>query len=168
MIISLIAALAGDRVIGMKNTMPCHLSADRTWFKHNTLDKPVIMGRRTFNSIGKPLLGRKNIVLSHYPGNDESVTWVTTPAQALAVAEDRAEVMVIGGGEIYETFLPQAGRLYLTHIDIKVDGDTWFPDYKPYEWYSTFSECHDADEKNIYSYCFEILEHRTLPHYLLS
>lgn len=159
MIISLIAALAVNRVIGMENAMPCHLSADLAWFKSNTLDKPVIMGRRTFSSIGKSLLGRQNIVLSHHLGDDESVTWVTTPEQALTVAGNMKEVMVIGGGKVYETFLPQARRLYLTHIDTKVDGDTWFPDYKPYEWYSTFREFHDADTKNTHRYCFEVLEH---------
>lgn len=160
MIISLIAALAVDRVIGMDNVMPWHLSADLAWFKRNTLDKPVIMGRRTFESIGKPLPGRYNIVLSSHPGNNEDVTWVSTPAQALAKAGVVAEMMVIGGGKVYETFLPQAGRLYLTYIDAEVDGDTWFPNYEPDEWRSTFSECHDADEKNTYSYRFEVLERR--------
>ncbi|MCR3756092.1 MAG: dihydrofolate reductase [Sodalis sp. Psp] len=159
MIISLIAAMTADRVIGIKNTMPCYLSSDLAWFRRNTLNKPVIMGRRTFDSIGNPLLGRQNIVLSQHSGDNENVTWVTTPAQALAAAGDVKEVMVIGGGKVYETFLPQAGRLYLTHVNIEVDGDTWFPDYKPYGWHSIFREFHDADTENIYSYCFEILEH---------
>ncbi|MGP4123621.1 MAG: type 3 dihydrofolate reductase [Sodalis sp. (in: enterobacteria)] len=157
MIISLIAALAIDRVIGIENAMPWHLSSDLAWFKGNTLDKPVIMGRRTFESISKSLLGRHNIVLSSHPGYTAEVTWVSTPAQALAAVGIVAEVMVIGGGKVYETFLPQAGRLYLTHIDAKVDGDTWFPNYEPDEWQSTFREFHAADEKNTHSYCFEVL-----------
>ncbi|WMQ74392.1 MAG: Dihydrofolate reductase [Sodalis sp.] len=160
MIISLIAALTVDRVIGMGNAMPWHLSADLAWFKRNTLDKPIIMGRRTFESIGKALPRRHNIVLSSHPGGNDVVTWVSTPAQALAAAGTVAEVMVIGGGEVYEIFLPQAGRLYLTHVDAEVDGDTWFPDYELDEWQSTFSEFHDDDEKNTHSYCFEILERR--------
>lgn len=160
MIISLIAVLAVNRVIGMKNTIPWHLSADLAWFRHNTLDKPVIMGRRTFESIGKPLPGRHNIVLSNHPGDNDGVTWVATPPQALVAAGVVDEVMVIGGGKIYKTFLPQAERLYLTHIDVKVDGDTWFPNYKSTEWQFIFREFHDADEKNIYRYSFEILERR--------
>lgn len=156
MIISLIAALTVNRVIGIKNAMPWHLSADLAWFRRNTLNKPVIMGRRTFESIKKPLPRRHNIVLSYYHCYNSSVTWAATPAQALDAAGAVAEVMVIGGGKVYETFLPQAKRLYLTHINAKIDGDTWFPNYELNEWQSTFSEFHYADEKNIYSYCFEI------------
>lgn len=160
MIVSLIAALAIDRVIGMENAIPWHLSADLAWFKHNTRDKSIIMGRRTFESIGKPLAGRHNIVLSSQPGDNDLITWAATPAQALAIVNDRDEVMVIGGAKVYELFFPHATRLYLTHIDAEVHGDTWFPDYDPDEWRPAFSESHEADENNIHRYRFEILERR--------
>jgi len=160
MIISLIAALATDRVIGMENAMPWHLPGDLAWFKRNTLNKPVIMGRKTFESIGRPLPGRLNIVISSKPGEHEGVTWVTSVDAALAAAAGVEEVMVMGGGRVYEQFLPKANRLYLTHIDAEVEGDTHFPDYEPDDWESTFSEFHDADEQNSHGYCFEILDRR--------
>ncbi|CFQ90944.1 dihydrofolate reductase [Yersinia frederiksenii] len=160
MIISLIAALAADRVIGMENAMPWHLPADLAWFKRNTLNKPVIMGRKTFESIGRPLPGRLNIVISSQPGADDRVTWANSIDEALALAGDVEEVMVMGGGRVYKQFLDRANRMYLTHIDAEVGGDTHFPDYEPDEWESTFSEFHDADEVNSHSYCFEILERR--------
>jgi len=160
MIISLIAALATDRVIGMENAMPWHLPGDLAWFKRNTLNKPVIMGRKTFESIGRPLPGRLNIVISSKPGEHEGVTWATSVDAALAAAGGVEEVMVMGGGRVYEQFLPMANRLYLTHIDAEVEGDTHFPDYEPDDWESTFSEFHDADEQNSHGYCFEILDRR--------
>lgn len=158
--ISLIAALAADRIIGMENAMPWNLPADLAWFKRNTLNKPVIMGRLTFESIGRPLPGRLNIVVSSQPGNHEGVTWVTSLEEAVKAAGDVEEMMVIGGGRVYEQMLARADRLYLTHIDAEVEGDTQFPDYEPDEWQSTFSEFHDADEQNSNSYCFEILDRR--------
>ncbi|MCJ7924804.1 MAG: type 3 dihydrofolate reductase [Pantoea vagans] len=158
--ISLIAALAADRIIGMENAMPWDLPADLAWFKRNTLKKPVIMGRLTFESIGRPLPGRLNIVVSSKPGTTEGVTWVTSLDEALQAAGDAEEIMVIGGGRVYEQMLKRADRLYLTHIDAEVEGDTQFPDYEPDEWQSSFSEFHDADEQNSHSYCFEILDRR--------
>ena len=158
--ISLIAALAADRVIGMEGAMPWNLPADLAWFKRNTLNKPVIMGRLTFESIGRPLPGRLNIVVSRQPGATEGVTWVASLDEAIKAAGDVPEIMVIGGGRIYEQMLKRADRLYLTHIDAEVEGDTQFPDYEPDEWQSTFSEFHDADEQNSHSYCFEILDRR--------
>ena len=155
--ISLIAALAADRIIGMENAMPWHLPADLAWFKRNTLNKPVIMGRLTFESIGRPLPGRLNIVVSSQPGNHDGVT-VTSPEEAIAAAGEAEEIMVIGGGRIYAQ-MARADRLYLTHIDAE-GGDTQFPDYEPDEWQSTFSEFHDADAQNSHSYCFEILDRR--------
>ncbi len=160
MIISLIAALAVDRVIGLENAMPWHLPADLAWFKRNTLNKPVVMGRKTYESLGQPLPGRRNIVLSRHPADDDRVTWVASASDALIAAGEAEEVMVIGGGKIYQQFLPRAQRLYLTHIDAEIDGDTYFPDYEPDQWQSTFSEFHDADDKNSHSFCFEILERR--------
>lgn len=158
--ISLIAALATDRIIGMENAMPWDLPADLAWFKRNTLKKPVIMGRLTFESIGRPLPGRLNIVVSSKPGTTDGVTWITSLDEAIQAAGDAEEIMVIGGGRVYEQMLKRADRLYLTHIDAEVEGDTQFPDYEPDEWQSTFSEFHDADEQNSHSYCFEILDRR--------
>lgn len=158
--ISLIAAMAADRVIGMENAMPWHLPADLAWFKRQTLNKPVVMGRRTFESIGRPLPGRLNIVISSQKGDAEGVTWVTSIEDALRAAGEVEEIMVIGGGRIYAQLLPRADRLYLTHIDVEVEGDTTFPDYEPDEWQSTFSEFRDADEKNSHSCCWEILDRR--------
>lgn len=158
MIISLIAAMAEDRVIGKDNQMPWHLPADLAWFKQNTLNKPIIMGRKTYESIGRPLPGRHNIVLSRQAGNDERVTWVTSAQDAIVAAGDVEEVMIIGGGNIYQQFLPFATRLYITHIEAKLDGDTTFPDYTQQNWKVTHSESHQPDEKNEYSYRFEILD----------
>ncbi|MBK4713931.1 MULTISPECIES: type 3 dihydrofolate reductase [Tenebrionibacter/Tenebrionicola group] len=158
--ISLIAALAADRVIGMENAMPWDLPADLAWFKRNTLNKPVIMGRLTWEAIGRPLPERKNIVISRNPGNDERAIWVRSVEEAIAACGDVEEIMVIGGGYVYKQFLPLAQRLYLTHIDAEVEGDTHFPEYEPDEWQPLFSEFHDADEKNAYGCFFEILERR--------
>ncbi|PHM36697.1 type 3 dihydrofolate reductase [Xenorhabdus innexi] len=158
--ISLIAAMAMDRVIGLDNAMPWTVPGDLAWFKRNTLGKPVVMGRVTYESIGRPLPERLNIVISRQPGSDDRVTWVSSVEEALAVAGDVGEIMVIGGGKIYEQFIPLANRMYLTHIDAEVIGDTHFPDYEPDQWSSVFTEYHDADERNSHSYCFEILEKR--------
>ncbi|MCX8957526.1 type 3 dihydrofolate reductase [Erwinia psidii] len=158
--ISLIVAMAADRVIGMENAMPWHLPADLAWFKRNTLNKPVIMGRRTFESIGRPLPERLNIVISSQSGEDAGVIWVTSVDEALRAAGDVEEIMVIGGGRVYEQLLPKANRLYLTHIDAEVEGDTAFPDYEPDEWQSVFSEFRDADEQNSHSWFWEILDRR--------
>ncbi|SFU92169.1 type 3 dihydrofolate reductase [Xenorhabdus koppenhoeferi] len=158
--ISLIAAMAIDRVIGMENAMPWTLPGDLAWFKRNTLGKPVVMGRVTYESIGRPLPGRLNIVISSQSASDDRVTWVNSIEAALAVAGDVEEIMVMGGGKVYEQFIPLAARMYLTHIDAEVIGDTHFPDYEPDEWNSVFTEYHDADENNSHGYCFEILERR--------
>lgn len=158
MIVSLIAAMAENRTIGADNAMPWHLPADLAWFKQNTLGKPVIMGRKTYESIGRPLPGRKNIVISRQAQSDERVVWVTTLDQAFTEAGAVDEVMVIGGGNVYQQALERADRLYLTHIEAALSGDTHFPDYLRYAWKQSFSERHGADEKNAYAYRFEILE----------
>ncbi len=134
--ISLIAAMAIDQVIGMEKRC-LEFAGDLAWFKRNTLNKPVIMGRVTYESIGRPLPQRVNIVLSSAPGTDSDVIWVTSIEEALAAAqaiENVEEVMVIGGGKVYQQFLPLANKLYLTHVDAEVIGDTHFPAYEPDEW----------------------------------
>ncbi|MCG6264605.1 type 3 dihydrofolate reductase [Vibrio vulnificus] len=158
MIISMIAAMAKQRIIGKDNQMPWHLPADFAWFKRCTMGKPVVMGRKTYDSIGRPLPGRLNIVISR----DESlviegVTMASSIAHALVLAGDVDEVMIIGGGSIYAECLPKADKLYLTFIDATIDGDTQFPDWGA-PWYESHREHYSADEKNGYAMDFVILE----------
>lgn len=158
MIISMIAAMADNRIIGKDNQMPWHLPADFAWFKRCTMGKPVVMGRKTYESIGRPLPGRLNIVISRDASlSIEGVTTVTSIEQALEVAGEVEEVMIIGGGAIYAACLPMANKLYVTHIEAEIDGDTQFPDWGS-EFKETYSEAYQADEKNAYSMRFTILE----------
>ncbi|BBG59925.1 Dihydrofolate reductase [Providencia rustigianii] len=161
--ISLIAAMAFDQVIGMENAMPWNLPGDLAWFKRQTLNKPVIMGRVTYEALGRPLPQRVNIVLSSQAGTDAGVIWVKSVEEALEAAkavEGCDEIMVIGGGKVYQQFLPMANKLYLTHVDAEVIGDTHFPAYEPDEWDSIFTEYHEADENNSHGFCFEVLTRR--------
>ncbi|MGR5067976.1 MULTISPECIES: type 3 dihydrofolate reductase [Vibrio] len=158
MIISMIAAMADNRIIGKDNQMPWHLPADFAWFKRCTMGKPVVMGRKTYDSIGRPLPGRLNIVISRDASLlIEGVTTVTSIEQALEVTGDVEEVMIIGGGAIYAACLPMANKLYVTHIEAKIDGDTQFPDWGT-DFKETYSEVYRADEKNAYNMRFTILE----------
>ncbi|MGF1803238.1 type 3 dihydrofolate reductase [Vibrio gigantis] len=158
MIISMIAAMANNRVIGKDNQMPWHLPADFAWFKRSTMGKPVVMGRKTYDSIGRPLPGRLNVVISRDATLEiEGVTTVTSIDEALELVSDAEEVMIIGGGSIYESCLPKADKLYLTYIDFDVDGDTQFPDWGE-GWEQSFSDTYQADEKNKHNMEFVILE----------
>lgn len=158
MIISMIAAMANNRVIGKDNQMPWHLPADFAWFKRSTMGKPVVMGRKTYDSIGRPLPGRLNVVVSRDESLEiEGVTTVTSIDQALELVSDVDEVMIIGGGSIYESCLPKANKLYLTYIDFDVDGDTQFPDWGE-DWKLSFREAYQADEKNKHNMEFVVLE----------
>ncbi|OQQ01953.1 diacylglycerol kinase [Vibrio campbellii] len=158
MIISMIAAMADNRIIGKDNQMPWHLPADFAWFKRCTMGKPVVMGRKTYESIGRPLPGRLNIVISRDASlSIEGVTTVTSIEQALEIAGEVEEVMIIGGGAIYAACLPMANKLYITHIEAEIQGDTQFPDWGN-EFKETYSEAYQADEKNAYNMRFTILE----------
>lgn len=156
----MIAAMANNRIIGLDNQMPWHLPADLQHFKKVTMAKPVIMGRKTFESIGRPLPGRRNIIISRNaaytaPGIDV----VASPEAALSLVSDESEVMVIGGGNIYQQFLPLAQRLYLTFIDLDVKGDTQFPDYQAEaNWVEVETVNKQPDDKNKYSYTFVTLD----------
>jgi dihydrofolate reductase len=157
--IAMIAAMANNRVIGKDNQMPWHLPADLKHFKKVTLGKPVIMGRKTYQSIGKALPGRRNIVISR---QSDALTadadWVQSIEQALALVQHEAEVMIIGGAEIYRQVLPLADTLYITDIDLNVEGDAFFPDYsKAGHWLEVASESHQPDPQNPYSYHFRTL-----------
>lgn len=162
MIISMIAAMANNRVIGACNKMPWYLPADLAHFKRVTLGKPVVMGRKTYESIGKALPGRLNIVVtqnSDYSLADATV--VSSCEQAVEVAKQFTdeEVMIIGGGMLYQHFLPISDRLYLTQIDLSVTGDTYFPDYDANaQWQIVSQESCSADSKNKYNYTFQRLD----------
>jgi dihydrofolate reductase len=152
----MIVAHANNRIIGKDNDMPWHLPADLAYFKKTTLGKPVVMGRKTYESIGRPLPGRKNIVISRDTNyKAEGITTVTSVEQALKHAGDVEEVMVIGGGAIYQHCLPAADRLYITHINAEIDGDTQFPEYDlENNWSLINSEKYSADEKNAFDLNF--------------
>ena len=158
MLISLIAAMAHERVIGKGNAMPWHLPADLRHFKSVTLGKPVVMGRRTFESIGRPLPGRRNLVISRNPQwQADGVEVAASLDEALSLLSGSDEVMIIGGGQLYAEALPRADRLYLTHIELVVAGDTYFPDYSLYNWCELEKTSHQPDEKNPYGYTFVTL-----------
>ncbi|PKF62639.1 type 3 dihydrofolate reductase [Psychromonas sp. psych-6C06] len=158
--VSMIAAMANNRVIGLDNKMPWHLPADLQFFKRVTLGKPVIMGRKTYQSIGRPLPGRQNIVITRDESLQiEGVDCVQTLEQAIQLLGNIEEVMIIGGATIYEQFLVQADRLYLTFIDLETKGDTYFPDYiKSAKWRQVEQQSHTKDEKNGYNYQFVTLD----------
>ena len=162
MIISMIAAMAKNRVIGKDNQMPWHLPADLKHFKQVTLGKPVIMGRKTFESIGRLLPGRRNIIVSRAaPLDAKGAEWVTSLAHAFELLQQSDEVMVIGGAEIYRQCLPLAHRLYLTEIDLTTDGDAYFPDYqseKTDDWHIIEESHHPADINNPYHCRFITLQ----------
>lgn len=155
----MIAAMANNRVIGLENKMPWHLPADLKHFKSVTTGKPVIMGRKTFESIGRPLPGRRNIIITRneaYQAN--GIETVITPEAALELVVDAEEVMIIGGGNIYQQFLNRAHRLYLTFIDLDTLGDTQFPDYEQSgNWKVVNEQNNQPDESNKYSYKFVTL-----------
>jgi dihydrofolate reductase len=158
-ILSMIVAHANNRVIGKKNDMPWHLPADLAYFKKTTLGKPIIMGRKTYQSIGRPLPGRKNIVISRDNNfQAEGVEVVNSVDAALALVVDSAEVMVIGGGAIYQHCLVAAQRLYITHINANIDGDTHFPEYDLTVWHKVASDIRPSDEKNPYQLDFSVYE----------
>ncbi len=158
MIISMIAAMAENRIIGKDNQMPWHLPADFQWFKRCTMGKPIVMGRKTYESIGRPLPGRKNIVLTRDSSLViDGVTCVSSIDEAVSIAGDIDELMIIGGGAVYEYCLPLASKLYVTYVDAQLEGDTQFPQWGS-EFEETFCEHYEKDERNAYDLRFVILE----------
>ncbi|WP_251358732.1 type 3 dihydrofolate reductase [Kangiella sp. TOML190] len=167
--ISLIVAMASNRVIGKGNQMPWHLPADLKHFKAVTMGKPVVMGRKTHESIGMVLPGRKNIIISrdaNYASNfynDQCLT-VTSLEQGLEAAKvavgEANEIMIIGGANIYQQMIEQADKLYLTFIDLDTEGDAHFPDWTHLEWQEVSREEYKADEKNPFNYQFVTLERK--------
>lgn len=151
MIVSLVVARADNGVIGKDNALPWRIPADLAHFKRLTLGKPVVMGRRTFESISKPLPGRENIVLTRDPGwRAEGVTAAATLAEALA---GKTEVAIIGGAQVYADALPSATHVHLTEVHATPDGDTWLPAFDPADWRETARADHPAaDGQPAYSF----------------
>ncbi len=161
MLISFVAAAATNNAIGKDGKMPWHLPNDMKHFKNVTWGMPVVMGRKTFESLGKALAGRKNIVITRQSGwKAEGVVLVKSIEDALFVAKqtDAKEVMVIGGGEIYKALIGKAGRIYLTRVQAEPDADTFFPIIDPMQWHIMNQKNYEADEKNAYNYSFQVWE----------
>ncbi len=157
--IALIAAVARNGAIGRDNELPWRLSGDLQFFKRTTLGKPVVMGRKTFESIGRPLPGRDNIVISRDPDwRADGVRSAPSLELALQMARQSAaetgagEVMVIGGAQIYRQAMPLAARLYITAVDAEVEGDAFFPELDDC-WSEAGRECYPASDRDEYSYC---------------
>ncbi|MBB09985.1 MULTISPECIES: dihydrofolate reductase [unclassified Alcanivorax] len=165
--LSLMVAKASNRVIGRNNKLPWYLPNDLKYFKQVTFGKPVIMGRKTWDSLGKPLPGRTNIVITRQADfQAEGAKVVATLDEAVTLAENVAfiegqdEAVVMGGAEIYALALPQADRLYLTEVHAEVDGDTWFPEYDTSEWKEIGREDFPAEGPNPYDYSFVVYERK--------
>ncbi|MBS1621496.1 MAG: dihydrofolate reductase [Bacteroidetes bacterium] len=168
MIISLIVAASNNNVIGYEGKLPWHLPADLKHFKNVTWGMPLIMGRKTFQSLGKALPGRKNIVITRQPdslnlGADPgAVIVVKSLEEALssAIETDAKEVFIIGGGEIFKMTFEMAKRIYFTRINAEFPGDTYFPEMDKRDWRLISNIDHSADEKNVYGYSFQVWEKR--------
>jgi len=165
--LAMIVAQSLNRVIGHRNRLPWYLPEDLKYFKRITQGKPIIMGRKTFESIGRPLPGRTNIVITRDPdwqGKGAGVQVVHTLQDAIELAESLTlingldEALVIGGAEIYALALPQAERIYLTQVHAEVEGDAFFPRLDPAEWQEVAREDFAAVEPNPYDYSFVVLD----------
>jgi dihydrofolate reductase len=157
--ISIFVAASTNNVIGLQGTLPWRISDDLKRFKRLTMGKPIVMGRLTWESIGKPLPGRQNIVITRrLEFAADGCDVVTSPAQALRVAGDVDEIMIIGGAQIYELFLPKAKRLYLTRVLADIEGDAFFPRVDESLWQRVSHEHHEASGDNEYAFDFDVYE----------
>lgn len=162
----LIVAATRNQVIGKDNAMPWHLPEDLRYFKARTLGKPIIMGRKTWESLGRPLPGRLNLVVSRQADLQlegaelfSSLTEAVERAQQWASEQGVDEVMLIGGGQLYHQALSQASRVYLTRIELELEGDTWFPQLPFDEWQRVDAQPHPAEDDKP-AYTFEVWERR--------
>ena len=162
--ISLIAAMDKNNIIGQENDMPWHLPDDLKFFKKNTQNKTVIMGRKTFESIGsRPLPNRRNIVISRNDTFDTNgADLYHSIEQAIQSCQQTEEVMIIGGGQLYKIMLPYANKLYITHVNAELTGDTYFPNWSKNEWQEITNEPHPIDEKHNYSFIFKTYQKKLI------
>lgn len=168
--LALMVAVAENEVIGRDNGLPWHLPEDLRYFRRITMGKPIVMGRKTFESIGRPLPGRTNIVVSRNSTfTPPDVSTVTSVEEALAMArrvaavDGQDEAVIIGGAQIYKLALPQVDRLYITRVHASVAGDTWLPAIDWSRWRETSRECHGASGDNPYAYSFVVYDRVGLP-----
>ncbi len=153
--LSIIVAMDRNRLIGRDNQLPWKLPADLQYFKATTMGKPIVMGRKTWESLGRPLPGRQNIVISRNTDYvAEGADVVHSVDEALSCAGDVEEVMIIGGANLYAQALNDVKNLYITAVDDEFEGDAWFPEFDDSEWKLVSTEEHQPDEKNIHSYAF--------------
>jgi len=158
-VISLIVAASTNNVIGAKGELPWHLSSDLKRFKSLTMGKPIVIGRLTHESIGRPLAGRQNIVITRQAGFEAAGCDVVHSIDAaIETAAGAEEIMIIGGSHIYQEFLPRAERIYLTRVQADVEGDVFLPDLAVAEWRETTRKEHSADESDDYDVVFTTLE----------
>lgn len=157
--VSIIVAVAKNNVIGVDGDLPWHISEDLRRFKEITMGKPMIMGRKTFESIGRPLPGRRSIILTR--DNTffaDGCEIASSPGVALTLAGDVDEVMIIGGGKVYEQMLAATGRIYLTRVHADIDGDTFFPELNTNQWKSVAEEEFPETEGREVGFTFLTLE----------
>jgi dihydrofolate reductase len=156
---SIIVAVAENGVIGSGNQLPWRLPDDLKRFKALSLGKPIVMGRKTFDSIGRPLPGRLNIVISRQPGLEiPGCTVVTSIDEAIAAARPAPEIVIVGGADIYRQVLPQVQVIHLTRVHASVDGDVVFPTLQEQQWREVAKEYHPADERHAHAFTFSTLE----------
>lgn len=157
--LALIVAMDQQGVIGLNNDLPWKLSADLQYFRRITMGKPLIMGRNTHESIGRPLPGRLNIVVTHQQNYQVTGCVVVHSIEAaIKYCSDAEEVMVMGGAALYAQLLPQVARIYLTRVQANVNGDTWFPEMDWQQWQLIDKQAHAADAKNQFDYSFEVYD----------
>jgi dihydrofolate reductase len=157
--LSIIVALSENNVVGVNNQLPWHLSADLKRLKVLTMGHHLIMGRKTFESIGRPLPGRTNVIITRNKDyKADGCIVVTSLKEALEVSKSDAEAFIFGGGEVFREALPLVNKIYMTRIHHNFNGDTVFPELRKSEWKEVFREDHEPDEKNNYSYSFINLE----------
>ncbi len=161
---SMIAAMSQNRVIGNNNQLPWHMPADLKYFKRLTLNNTVIMGRKTYESIGKPLPNRQNIIITSNPDaiktpeNADNFVVVSSLIAAFELAKH--PIFIIGGSSLFQELLNEAHQLYITLIEAEINGDVYFPEINNDEWKLISSEAHEADEKNEYDYQFLVYERK--------
>lgn len=159
--LSMIAAMGRNRVIGLDGALPWHLPADLKWFRQKTMGHSVIMGRKTYDAVGMPLPGRRTIILSRaLESAPAGCELARTLDDALAMCQDDPEPFIVGGGEIYRLGLPLADRVYLTLVDLEPEGDAEFPDLGA-EWRQIWSQAHPADDRHATSFEFRIYERQS-------